>query len=85
MASLFLQMLDNEHGVELFISILMSFNDDFDSQPWTDRSQARLILNNAMKEVMNNPSRDRALNYCQQLWNLLPDPKAAGKRDDILR
>jgi len=84
MGALYIQILDNEHGVELFISILMNFNDDFDSQPWTDRSQARLILNNAMKEVMANPNRDRALNYCQQLWNLLPDPKAAGKRDDIL-
>jgi len=81
---LFIQILDNEHGVELFISILMNFNDDFESQPWSDRSQARTVLNSAMKEVMANPNRERALSYCQQLWRLLPDPKAAGKRDDIL-
>ena len=62
----------------------MPFNDDFESQPWSDRSQARTILNSAMKEVMANPNRERALSYCQQLWRLLPDPKAAGKRDDIL-
>jgi hypothetical protein len=37
-----------------------------------------------MKEVMANPNRERALNYCQQLWRLLPDPKTAGSRDDIL-
>jgi molecular chaperone DnaK len=84
MGALFIQILDNEHGVELFISILMNFNDDFESQPWSDRSQARTILNSAMKEVMANPNRERALRYCQQLWRLLPDPKAAGKRDDIL-
>ena len=36
------------------------------------------------EEVMANPNRERALSYCQQLWRLLPDPKAAGKRDDIL-
>jgi len=84
MGALFIQILDNEHGVELFISILMNFNDDFDSQPWTNRSQARTILNSAMKEVMANPNRERALNYCQQLWRLLPDPKTAGSRDDIL-
>jgi molecular chaperone DnaK len=84
MGALFIQILDNEHGVELFISILMNFNDDFESQPWSDRSQARTILNSAMKEVMANPNRERALSYCQQLWRLLPDPKAAGKRDDIL-
>jgi hypothetical protein len=62
----------------------MNFNDDFDSQPWTNRSQARTILNSAMKEVMANPNRERALSYCQQLWRLLPDPKTAGSRDDIL-
>ena len=84
MGALFVQILDNEHGVELFISILMNFNDDFDSQPWTNPSQARTILNSAMKEVMSNPNRQRALSYCQQLWRLLPDPKTAGSRDDIL-
>ena len=84
MGVLFVQILDNEHGVELFISILMNFNDDFESQPWSDRSQARTILNNAMKEVMANPNRERALGYCQQLWRLLPDPKSGGQRDDIL-
>ncbi|MEN8884028.1 MAG: Hsp70 family protein [Flavobacteriaceae bacterium] len=84
MGDLFVQILDNEHGVELFISILMNFNDDFDSQPWTNRSQARTILNSAMKEVMANPNRERALNYCQQLWRLLPDPKTEGSRNDIL-
>lgn len=75
MGSLFVQILDQEHGVELFIGILMNYNEDFDSQPWTDRSQARTILNNAMREVMDNPSRDRALSYCQKLWQLLPNTK----------
>ena len=84
MSVLYIQILDNEHGVELFMSILMNFNDDFESQPWSDRSQARTVLNSAMKEVMANPNRERALSYCQQLWRLLPDPKAAGNRDDIL-
>jgi hypothetical protein len=59
-------------------------NDDFDSQPWSDRSKARSILNAALKEVMDNPNRERALSYCQQLWRLLPNPKEAGQRDDIL-
>ena len=83
MGALYIQILDEEHGVELFISILMNMNDDFESQPWSDRSQARTILNNAMREVMANPNRERALSYCQQLWRLLPDPNKGG-RDDIL-
>ena len=83
MSSLFLQILDDDHGVELYISILINYNDDFDSQPWTDKSKARSILNSAMNEVMANPSKDRAINYCQQLWRLLPNQKEPG-RDDIL-
>ena len=85
MGALYIQILDDKHGVELFISILMNMNDDFESQPWSDRSQARTILNNAMSEVMANPSRERALSYCQQLWRLLPDTKnKPGSPDDIL-
>ena len=85
MGTLYIQVLDDKHGVELFISILMNFNDDFESQPWKDRSQARSILNNAMSEVMANPNRERALSYCQQLWRLLPDTKnKPGSPDDIL-
>ena len=83
MSSLFLQILDDDHGVELYISILINYNDDFDSQPWTDKSKARSILNSAMNEVMANPSKDRAINYCQQLWKLLPNQKEPA-RDDIL-
>ena len=81
--ALFVQILDDDHGVELYISILINYNDDFDSQPWTDKSKARSILNSAMNEVMANPSKDRAINYCQQLWRLLPNQKEPG-RDDIL-
>ena len=81
--ALFVQILDDDHGVELYISILINYNDDFDSQPWTDKSKARSVLNSAMNEVMVNPSKDRAINYCQQLWRLLPNQKEPG-RDDIL-
>jgi hypothetical protein len=83
MGALFIQILDNEHGVELFISILMNFNDDFDSQPWTNRSQARTILNSAMKEVMANPNRERVFNYFQQLSRLVPDVKPFCIGDNI--
>ena len=81
--SLFLQILDDDHGVELYISIIINYNDDFDSQPWTDRTKARSIINSAMNEIMANPSKDRAINYCQQLWRLLPNQKE-NSRDDIL-
>jgi hypothetical protein len=81
--SLFIQILDDEMGVNLFIGILVNLNDDFDSQSWSDRSKARSILNNALRDI-DNLTRETALGFCQQLWRLLPDPKAAGGRDDIL-
>ena len=80
---LFIQILDEDHGVELYISILINYNDDFDSQPWTDKSKARSILNSAINEVMANPSKDRAINYCQQLLRLLPNKKDPGRDDNL--
>jgi molecular chaperone DnaK len=81
--SLYFQILDDDHGVELYISIIINYNDDFESQPWTDRNKARSIINSAMNELMANPSKDRAINYCQQLWRLLPNQNEH-RRDDIL-
>ena len=78
-----LKDLSNEQEIKLFTSILIYLNDTFDSQPWTNRSQARTILNSAMKEVMSNPNRERALNYCQQLWRLLPNVKPCCIGDNI--
>ena len=80
MGALFVQILDNEHGVELFISILMNFNDDFDSQPWTNRSQARTILNSAMKEVMANPNRERALKLLSTIVAFASRPQNCRKQ-----
>lgn len=82
-SSLYLQILDEDHGVELYISILINYNDDFDTQPWIDKSKARNVLNSAMNEVMSNPSKERAISYCQQLWKLLPNQNGP-TRDDIL-
>ena len=54
----------------LYIGVLVNFNDDFDSHPWNDRSKARSVLDAGMKEAMSNPSKDRIVGYCQQLWQL---------------
>ncbi len=62
---------------------MINYNDDFDTQPWIDKSKARNVLNSAMNEVMSNPSKERAISYCQQLWKLLPNQNGP-TRDDIL-
>ena len=66
-------LLDDKHGVDLYISVLVSFNDDFNSQPWSDKSKARSILDRGLKEAMSNPDKARILNYCRELWALLPN------------
>lgn len=73
-------LLEAEHGVELYISVLVNFRDDFDSQPWTDKSKARSILDQALKVAVSNPSKDQIKNYCHQLWQLLPRAGKQGRK-----
>jgi molecular chaperone DnaK len=82
-SSLMLTILDDEHGVELYISMLHNFNDSFNSQAWTNRSKARSILDNAMREAVSNPDKNSIRNYVGQLYGLLPRRDKEG-RDDIL-
>ena len=58
-------------------------NDGFDSQAWTNRSKARSILDNAMREAVSNPDKNSIRNYVGQLYGLLPRTEKEG-RDDIL-
>ena len=80
--SLLFAMVEDEHGIELWIAILYDYNNDFDSHSWTDRSKARSILDSAMSEAASNPNVDRIKNQVHQLFQLLP--KAEKGRDDIL-
>ena len=86
-SSLAFTIVDEKHGVNLYIGMLMNFNDDFESQPWSDRTKARSILNNALSNV-KNLTKDTAIGYLRQLYALLPNPNdggGSGGPDDILR
>ena len=83
LVSLMVGLFESEHGVALYIGLLQNFNDDFDSQPWSDKSKARTILDKGLAEAASNPSKERILSYCRELWQLLPNPKGSS-RDDIL-
>lgn len=83
-SSLAFTIVDEKHGVKLYIGMLMNFNDDFESQPWSNRTKARSILNNALSNV-NNLTKDTAIGYLRQLYQLLPNPnKPGGGPDGIL-
>jgi len=84
MNNFYVELLDAEHGVDLYIGVLVNFNENFSDNPWSDRSKARSILDAGMKEAMSNPNKDRILGYCRQLWQLLPRPGGSDARIDIL-
>ncbi|MDC0204761.1 Hsp70 family protein [Flavobacteriales bacterium] len=80
--ALMFRVIEEEHGIELWIAILHNFNDDFDSQAWSDRSKARTIIDSGIKETALDPNKSRIRNYVGQLYALLPQAKKGP--DDIL-
>ena len=83
LSALMINLYESQHGVSIYIGLLQNFNEDFDSQPWSDKPKARIILDKGLSEAATNPTKERILSYCRELWNLLPDPNKKG-RDDIL-
>jgi len=78
---------DEKHGVDLYIGMLMNINESFESQPWSDSTKARSILNNALSNT-KNLTKDTAKQYVIQLYALLPNPNQTGPgigQDDILK
>ena len=85
--NLLLTIADEKHGVDLYIGMLMNYNESFESQPWSDSTKARFILNNALSNT-KNLTKDTAKQYVIQLYALLPNPnngKLGKGQDDILK
>ena len=70
--SLIFKLIDNKHGVDLWISFIYDWDKNFDSHPWKDRSQARMLVNQGKSEATNNPTKDRMQQIVNSLFNLLP-------------
>ncbi|CAI8312675.1 MAG: Chaperone protein DnaK [Cryomorphaceae bacterium] len=77
-------VVEDKHGVELWISIIQNMNKSFDSQVWSDKAKARSLLSSAMSEAVSNPNKDRIRNFVIQLWDLQPDRENGGD-DSILK
>jgi len=80
--SLNFAVIEDKHGIELWIGIIYNMNESFDSLVWSDQSKARSILSSAMSEAVSSPDKDRIRNFVQQLWALMPDRKSGD--DSIL-
>jgi molecular chaperone DnaK len=75
-------VVEDKHGIDLWINIIQHMNNSFDSLVWSDRSKAKSLLSSAMSEAVSNPNKDRIRNFVYQLWDLQPNRENGG--DDTL-
>jgi len=57
----------------LWISYIKGFDEDFDTQQWSDPSAARQFINQAKQIIATQPSRDKLESIVFALFELLPD------------
>ena len=77
-------VVEDKHGIELWIGIIYHMNESFDTLVWSDKSKARSLLSSAMSEAVSNPNKDRIRNFVGQLWELQPNRENGGD-DTILK
>ena len=77
-----------EQDIGLWMSWVKEYDQDFESREWTDRREARRVLNDAKSMIATNPSKSKVEEAVRALWALMPkDKREAAQRasDDILR
>jgi len=81
-------LFDQAAGVALDISLIKSFDDDFDTHNWQNRSQAKQLINQAKQIISTNPTKQKLRPIILDLYKLLPNeipPTSIGNDDEILR
>jgi len=68
--SLSFSLIRQETG--LWISYIKGFDDDFNTQQWSDEGQARELINQAKHIISTQPSRDKLERIVITLFGLLP-------------
>lgn len=74
--------------IGLWMSWIKEYDQDFESTAWTDKREARRVLNDAKSMIATNPSKSKVEEAVRTLWSLMPKEKReAAQRvsDDILR
>jgi hypothetical protein len=91
------QLLDEIHAfsfaligqdIGLWMSWIKEYDQDFETTEWTDRREARRVLNDAKTMIATNPSKSKVEEAVRTLWSLMPKEKreaAQRASDDILR
>ena len=77
-------VVEDKHGIDLWIGIIYNMNNSLDTLVWSDKSKARSLIDTAMSEAVSNPNKDRIRNFVVQLWELQPN-RESGVDDGILK
>jgi len=75
-------LVDQGLGAKLEIMLLKNFHDDFDTLDWKDIGRARMILDEGLQLVANNPSKQALREVVIELYNLLPEVQKPIIADD---
>ncbi len=74
--------------IGLWMNLIKEYDQEFETIQWTDKREARRVLNEAKSMIATNPSKNKVEEAVRALWGLMPKAKreAAQKvSDEILR
>jgi len=74
-ASLIIRLNEIIMGVKYWINGILYYDQEFDSQLWTDPSKARMIIDQGKREAVSNPTIERMKSIFFQIVSLLPRDK----------
>lgn len=77
-----------QQDIGLWMNWIRQYDQAFDDTDWTDKKEARRVLNDAKTMVATNPSKAKLEEAVRTLWSLMPvEKREAAQRasDDILR
>ena len=77
--------MDEGAGVAFDIAIIKQMDDLFDEQDWSDKSEARKLINGAKEIISSNPTKEALRPIILKLWNLQPNiDSGKGLKDDTI-
>ncbi len=77
-----------QQDIGLWMSWIKEYDQEFETIQWTDKREARRVLNEAKSMIATNPSKNKVEEAVRVLWGLMPEAKREADRqasDEILR
>jgi molecular chaperone DnaK len=77
-------LTDTAMGVQMELSFLQRFHQDFNEYGWTNPGKARTLINQALQLAANNPSKQQLRPILSELVKLLPDDERSEIGSNLL-